>query len=264
MAQEAANQWVSKLEAALRAMGDYDGPEVATLKSSLQKARAASRSKPIQDQIEETEVFISRAQKRLSVVREQELLDKALLRKERLRRELQIELEELPCAVPDVSTAPKVGSHCRRTQEGTRRFAAESGGSKRRVDGERTSRCGPSATHSCSGAAHIRLAEFQELRTSQRLGVWRSQHHLQVVFFISWHHRVHGHQFKIRFDGCFDHGWRRKAPLPSWEGCSSFHDWKPSELRESGVDCGSAGRRGIASRLRPDPPREAVAEHVGG
>ena len=98
VAQEAANQRVSKLEAALRAMGDYDGPEVATLKSSLQKARAASRSKPIQDQIAETEAFISNAQKRLSVleeerVREQELLDKAL----------QIEREELPCAVPDVS-----------------------------------------------------------------------------------------------------------------------------------------------------------------
>ena len=36
-------------------------------------------------------------------VREQELLDKALLRQERLRRELQIQREELPCAVPDVS-----------------------------------------------------------------------------------------------------------------------------------------------------------------
>ena len=61
-----------------------------------------------QDQISETEAFISRAQKRLSVleeerVREQELLDKALLRQERLRRELQTEREELPCAVPDVS-----------------------------------------------------------------------------------------------------------------------------------------------------------------
>ena len=97
-----------KLEAALRAMGDCDGPEVATLKSSLQKARAASRSKPIQDQIAETAAFISRAQKRLSVleeerVREQELLDKALLRQERLRRELESEREEQPCTVPDVS-----------------------------------------------------------------------------------------------------------------------------------------------------------------
>ena len=39
VAQEAANQRVIKLEAALRAMGDYDGPEVATWKSSLLKAR---------------------------------------------------------------------------------------------------------------------------------------------------------------------------------------------------------------------------------
>ena len=40
--QEAANQRVIKLEAALRAMGDYDGPEVATLKSCVQMARAVS------------------------------------------------------------------------------------------------------------------------------------------------------------------------------------------------------------------------------
>ena len=80
VAQEAANERVSKLEAAIF-------------------FAAASRSKPIQDQIAETEAFISCAQKRLSVleeerVREQELLDKALLRQERLRRELQIEREE--------------------------------------------------------------------------------------------------------------------------------------------------------------------------
>ena len=96
MVQDAANQRVVKLEAALRAMGDYDGPEVASLKSSLQKAREAARSKPLQEQIAETEAFISRAQKRLSPmeeerVREQQLLDKALLRQERLRRDLEVE-----------------------------------------------------------------------------------------------------------------------------------------------------------------------------
>ena len=69
----------------------------------FQKARAASRCKPIQDQIVDTDAFISRAQQRLSVleeerVREQELLDKALLQQERLRRELQ-----QPCTLPDVS-----------------------------------------------------------------------------------------------------------------------------------------------------------------
>ena len=36
-------------------------------------------------------------------MREQELLDKALLRQERLRRDLEIEREEQPCAVLDVS-----------------------------------------------------------------------------------------------------------------------------------------------------------------
>ena len=41
--QDAANQRVIKLEATLRAMEDYDGPKVATLKSSLQKARAVSK-----------------------------------------------------------------------------------------------------------------------------------------------------------------------------------------------------------------------------
>ena len=54
-----------------------------------------------------TEAFISRAQKRLSVLEEERrarvLLDKALLRQERLRRKLKIEREELPCAVPDIS-----------------------------------------------------------------------------------------------------------------------------------------------------------------
>ena len=97
-------------------------PEVATLKSSLEKARAASRCKPDPGPIVATEASISRAQKRLSVLeeerlREQELLDKALLRQERLRRDLQIEREEQPCALPDVSAAPRVGSHCRRLRK---------------------------------------------------------------------------------------------------------------------------------------------------
>ena len=114
-----------------------------------------------------------------------------------------------------LSAAPQVGGHCCRTQEGTRRFAAESGGAPRCVDGERTPRCGPSATHSISRAAHLRLVEFQKLRASKCFGeVRRSQDSLQVVLSAcrrmrkvgsSWHHRVYGHQFKIRFDGCFDH-----------------------------------------------------------
>ena len=72
-------------------------------------------------------------------------------------------------------------------------------------------------------------------------------------------------QFKIRFDGYIDHGWRCQASLLSCEGCSSFGDWTPSELRESryglrGVRVGE----GVASRHHTVTPREVVAEHVGG
>ena len=48
--QEAAHQRVIKVGSRSPRNGDSDEPEVATLKSSLQKARVASRSKPIQDQ----------------------------------------------------------------------------------------------------------------------------------------------------------------------------------------------------------------------
>ena len=230
--QEAANQRVIKLEAALRAMGDCDGPEVATLKSSLQKARVASRSKPIQDQIVETEAFISRAKKRLSVleeerVREQELLDKALLRQERLRRDLEIEREEQACAVPDVSAQlhrleVTLQNSGRNETICSRKWRGDA------VCGWRTnlqmwSVCHPSHVRSST----FTIGEFQELRTSQCFGVRRSQDSLHVVFSVSrgmrkvgssWHHRVHGHQFTVRF--------RREAPLSSWEGCTSFHGWE--------------------------------------
>ena len=111
--------------------------------------------------------------------------------------------------------------------QNSRRFAAESGG-RRCVWKLRTST--------------FTLVEFLELRISQSFGVRRWQDHLQVVFSAcrgmrkvgsSWHHRVHGHQCKIRFDGCFDHRWGREAPLSSWERSTSFHGWTPGELRES-------------------------------
>ena len=212
VAQEAANQQVSKLEAALRAMGDYDGPEVATLKSSLQKARAASRSKPIQDQIAEIEAFISRAQKRLSVLEEE---------RERLRRELQIEREELPCAVPDVS------AHCCRTQEGDDLRPEVDGRSgvwmankPPDVDQVPPIPVQEQHMHDWLSSRNCELGnalEFGDHSTISKLSSLLAEGCGRLAAFGT----VHGHQFKIRFDDCFVHGWRRKAPLPSWEGCSS-------------------------------------------
>ena len=88
--------------------GRLRGTRGCRIEIFFEKARVASRSKPLQDQIAETAAFISRAKKRLSVleeerVREQELLDKALVRQERLLREMESEREEQPCTVPDVT-----------------------------------------------------------------------------------------------------------------------------------------------------------------
>ena len=55
---------VVKLEAALAALGDASGPEVAMLQSSLQSAKRAQE--PALDvQVSQREQFVSRAQKRL-------------------------------------------------------------------------------------------------------------------------------------------------------------------------------------------------------
>ena len=54
---------------------------------------------------------------------------------------------------------------------------------------------------------------------------------------ISWHQRVHGHQLKIRFDGSFDHSCGCETPLSPQEGSTSFHRWKPGELREHRAVC---------------------------
>ena len=81
--QDAANQRVIKLEAMLRAMGDYDGPELLPGANRFRiKLRRAQNS-----------FLVPRngCQCGEERVREQELLDKAVLRQERLRCELESE-----------------------------------------------------------------------------------------------------------------------------------------------------------------------------
>ena len=58
--QEARRRVVS-LEAALQAMGDFQGPEVDVLKNALSRAKQAAQTRPLQN-----DAFIQRSQKRIA------------------------------------------------------------------------------------------------------------------------------------------------------------------------------------------------------
>ena len=60
-----ARERVVKLEAALAALGDTSGPEVALLQSSLQSAKRAAQEPALDVQVSQCEQFVARAQKRL-------------------------------------------------------------------------------------------------------------------------------------------------------------------------------------------------------
>ena len=134
--QDAANQRVIKVEAALRAMGDYDGPEVATLKfaegqSSFQEQTDSGSNcgdRGIHFSCPETVVSSGRGTRAPARFIGQSIASPRTVA-------ARIGERTRGAAVHSsgrLSAAPQVGGHCCRTQEGTRRFAAESGGAPRR------------------------------------------------------------------------------------------------------------------------------------
>ena len=109
--QEARRRVVS-LEAALQAMGDFQGPEVDVLKNSLSRAKQAAQTRPVKEQLAQNDAFIQRSQKRIASLEreraeEQALLDKALVRHERLRQEVAA-AEPVPTEVPMQESSTEV------------------------------------------------------------------------------------------------------------------------------------------------------------
>ena len=66
-AREKAQSTVTRLEKAMEAMGDLQGPAVEVLKSELTKARAASKQLPLDVEIDQCRKYISRAEKHQGV-----------------------------------------------------------------------------------------------------------------------------------------------------------------------------------------------------
>ena len=99
-----ARRRVASLEAAVQAMGDFQGPEMDVLQSALAKAKSAARTRPLKEQIAQNDAFIQRSQKRIASLdreraTEQELLDQALVRQERLKQEMAV-AESVPTEGP--------------------------------------------------------------------------------------------------------------------------------------------------------------------
>ena len=88
-----------------QALAGFDGPEVQCLQAALTKARHAARGIPLKEQLSQTKAFIARSRKRLAALdqeraEEQESLEKALQRQERLKEDIAAE-----------PRAPLVSSH---------------------------------------------------------------------------------------------------------------------------------------------------------
>ena len=65
-ALQEARRRVASLEAALQAMGDFQGPEVDVLKNALSRAQQAARTRPLKEQLAQSDAFIQRSQKRIA------------------------------------------------------------------------------------------------------------------------------------------------------------------------------------------------------
>ena len=72
VAREMAHTKVSRLEKALEAMGDLQGPVVEALKADLEKAKAASKKQSVEVEIDECRKFISRRIRELDTERDKE------------------------------------------------------------------------------------------------------------------------------------------------------------------------------------------------
>ena len=84
-AKTAARLKVDRLEKAVEALGDYDGPELAGLKQALKKARELAQELPIDVQITQCKEFIERSEKRLAKMEAERIAEKKLLEEGRAR-----------------------------------------------------------------------------------------------------------------------------------------------------------------------------------
>ena len=105
-ARKKAQSTVTRLEKALDAMGDVQGPAVEVLKSELTKARAASKQPPLDVEIDQCRKYISRAEKRIKELDAQREEESALLTEaqERLER-----LVSTPPHAPSTVFSPESG-----------------------------------------------------------------------------------------------------------------------------------------------------------
>ena len=93
-ARAAATEKARKLEKALEAMSDEEGPVVDALRAELKKAQSAAAVPALDVQIEQCQSFIARSQRWLAELdkqraAEEELLNEARTRLERLRLEAE-------------------------------------------------------------------------------------------------------------------------------------------------------------------------------
>ena len=86
-AREKAQSTVTRLEKALEAMGDVQGPAVEVMNSELTRARAATKQPPLNVKIDQCRKYISRAEKRIKELDAQREEESTLLTEaqERLR-----------------------------------------------------------------------------------------------------------------------------------------------------------------------------------
>ena len=104
--REAARIRVMKLEKALEVMGDSQGPAVECLRSELEKAKLASRRRPINVEVDECRKFIARSGKRIDDLDEERTQEMVSLTQGRARLH-RLEAEQVSDSVaPPPQTIP--------------------------------------------------------------------------------------------------------------------------------------------------------------
>ena len=119
-AREMAQSTVTRLEKALEAMGDVQGPAVEVLKTELTKAKSASKQPPLDVEIDQCRKYIARGERRIKELDAQRAEECALL------TEAQERLERLVHAQSRVSTVvhpPDSGEQVTTLQQMVNMFA---------------------------------------------------------------------------------------------------------------------------------------------
>ena len=97
----AAKDRVSRLERALEAMGDSEGPEVDGLRAALEKAREFAKGVPLEKQIKDGEQFLIRAKGHLvELEKERSTVEASIADAERRLEKLRAQADLLPPQAP--------------------------------------------------------------------------------------------------------------------------------------------------------------------